>query len=67
MPRHRSLLLFAVALLLAGGARADARDEDAHRFAIIGHGFTDGGDKHLKQAPRPPRRHRCKRRPNRPH
>lgn len=47
MPRRRSLLLLAVALLLGGSARADG---DAHRFAIIGHGFTDGGEKHLKQA-----------------
>jgi hypothetical protein len=50
MPRHRSLLLFALACALAGGARADARDDDAHRFAIIGHGVTDGGEKRLKQA-----------------
>lgn len=47
MPRRRSLVLLALALLLGGSARAD---DDAHRFAIIGHGFTDGGDKHLKQA-----------------
>jgi len=67
MPRRRSVLLLALAVLLARGARAGAREDDAHRFAIIGHGFTDGGEKHLKQAPRPPRRHRCKRRPNRPH
>ncbi|MFL6634458.1 MAG: hypothetical protein ACJ8HJ_19315 [Massilia sp.] len=50
MPRHRSFLLFALACALAGGARADARDDDAHRFAIIGHGVTDGGEKRLKQA-----------------
>ncbi|WP_208296282.1 hypothetical protein [Telluria antibiotica] len=50
MPRRRSVLLLALAVLLAGGARAEAREDDAHRFAIIGHGFTDGGDKHLKQA-----------------
>jgi hypothetical protein len=46
MPRRRSALLLALALLLGGSARAD----DTHRFAIIGHGFTDGGEKHLKQA-----------------
>jgi hypothetical protein len=50
MPRRRSLLLFVLACALAGGARADARDDDAHRFAIIGHGFTDGGEKRLRQA-----------------
>ena len=50
MPRRRSVLLLALAVLLAGGARADAREDEAHRFAIIGHGFTDGGEKHLKQA-----------------
>jgi hypothetical protein len=46
MPRRRSALLLVLALLLGGSARAD----DTHRFAIIGHGFTDGGEKHLKQA-----------------
>jgi hypothetical protein len=50
MPRRRSVLLLALAVLLAGGARAGAREDEAHRFAIIGHGFTDGGEKHLKQA-----------------
>ena len=50
MPRRRSVFLLALAVLLAGGARADAREDEAHRFAIIGHGFTDGGEKHLKQA-----------------
>jgi hypothetical protein len=44
------LAVFAIALVLAGGARADARDDDVHRFAIVGHGFTDGGEKRLKQA-----------------
>jgi hypothetical protein len=50
MPKRRSLLLLALAVLLASGTRAGAREDEAHRFAIIGHGFTDGGDKHLKQA-----------------
>jgi hypothetical protein len=50
MPRRRSVLLLALALLLAGGARAGTREDEAHGFAIIGHGFTDGGEKHLKQA-----------------
>jgi len=55
MPRRHPFVLLALACALAGGAHAagdarDTRDDDAHRFAIIGHGFTDGGDKHLKQA-----------------
>jgi hypothetical protein len=50
MQRRRSFALFAILCALAGGARADARDEDGHRFAIIGHGFTDGGEKRLRQA-----------------
>ena len=50
MHRRRSFALFAILCALAGGARADARDEDGHRFAIIGHGFTDGGEKRLRQA-----------------
>jgi hypothetical protein len=48
--RRRSLALIALFCAVAGGARADARDGDAHRFAIVGHGFTDGGEKRLEQA-----------------
>ena len=48
--RRRSYALFALLCALAGGARADGRIEDGHRFAIVGHGFTDGGEKRLKQA-----------------
>ena len=52
MPRRHPLVLLALACALAGGAHAagdarDTRDDDAHRFAIIGHGFTDGGEKRL--------------------
>ncbi len=55
MPRRHPFVLLALACALAGGAHAagdarDTRDDDAHRFAIIGHGFTDGGEKRLKQA-----------------
>lgn len=52
MPRHHPFVLLALACALAGSAHAagDAHADDTHRFAIIGHGFTDGGDKHLKQA-----------------
>jgi hypothetical protein len=57
MPRRRffGLVAVAIACALAGGAQAaadgrDTSDEDAHRFAIIGHGFSDGGEKRLKRA-----------------
>lgn len=40
-----ALLLAACAL-----ARADGQVDDAHRFAVIGHGFADMGDSHLKRA-----------------
>jgi hypothetical protein len=57
MPRRRffGLVVVAIACALAGGAHAaadgrDTSDEDAHRFAIIGHGFSDGGEKRLKRA-----------------
>lgn len=48
-------VLVGAALLPAAGAFAakeakKARDDEAHRFAVIGHGLTDGGDKRLKQA-----------------
>lgn len=40
-----TLLLAACAL-----AKADGQVDDAHRFAVIGHGFADMGDSHLKRA-----------------
>lgn len=53
--RRRSFALFAILCALTGGARAVALirntyEDNAHRFAIIGHGFTDGGEKRLSQA-----------------
>jgi hypothetical protein len=62
MPRQRPLTRLAVrlaaclaasALAFGTGARAaDANDTEAlaHRFAVIGHGFSDGGDKRLQKA-----------------
>jgi hypothetical protein len=58
MPRRHRFALLALACALAAAAVASAHaasdnrssDDDAHRFAIVGHGFTDGGDKRLKQA-----------------
>ena len=57
MPQRRSFLLaaLAAACLLNGGAATaadanDASDGAAHRFAVVGHGFTDGGDKRLRTA-----------------
>nr|WP_314540319.1 hypothetical protein [uncultured Massilia sp.] len=57
MPKRRPFLRLAALLgaaLLAAGAHAagDGKQDDglAHRFAVIGHAATDGGDKRLKQA-----------------
>ena len=57
MPPRRPFLLAALvaACLLNGGAATaadanDASDGAAHRFAVVGHGFTDGGDKRLRTA-----------------
>jgi hypothetical protein len=54
MPASRLIALLGAALLstCAFAARdvSAPRDDDAHRFAVIGHGLTDGGDKRLKQA-----------------
>ena len=50
MLRRRSYVLCALLCVLAGGARADGRLDEGHRFAIVGHGFTDGGEKRLRQA-----------------
>jgi hypothetical protein len=47
------LCALLAAVLVSGGALAarDARDDDeAHRFAVIGHSFADGGEAHLKKA-----------------
>jgi hypothetical protein len=49
MRRRLGFALAALACAFAGAAHADGRD-DAHRFAIIGHGFTDGGENRLRQA-----------------
>jgi hypothetical protein len=46
MRRPLAALLLAVCAL----ARADGQVDDAHRFAVIGHGFADMGDSHLKRA-----------------
>jgi hypothetical protein len=53
--RLRLALLFAAALLSGGALAArDAKDtradDEAHRFAVIGHSFADGGEERLKQA-----------------
>jgi hypothetical protein len=52
MPRirlHVRLGALLGALLVAGCAFADG-DGDAHRFAVIGHSFNDGGEARLKAA-----------------
>jgi hypothetical protein len=50
----RLCALFGAALLstcaLAAKDGKDAKDEDAHRFAVIGHSFADGFDARLKRA-----------------
>jgi hypothetical protein len=50
----RLCALFGAALLstcaLAAKDGKDAKDEDAHRFAVIGHSFADGGETRLKRA-----------------
>jgi hypothetical protein len=46
MRRPLAALLLAVCAL----ARADGQVDDAHRFAVIGHGFAEMGDSHLKRA-----------------
>jgi len=42
--------LAALLLAACAFARADGQVEDTHRFAVIGHGFADMGDSHLKRA-----------------
>jgi hypothetical protein len=53
-PFVRLAALLGAALLAAGAfAAGDGKQDDhgaAHRFAVIGHGAADGGDKRLKQA-----------------
>jgi hypothetical protein len=49
MARARRYLLLA-ALCVAACANAARRDEDSHRFGVIGHSFTAGGEARLKQA-----------------
>jgi hypothetical protein len=53
-PAHlRLCALFAAALFTTGALSAkDAKDDDdeAHRFAVIGHSFADGGEARLKKA-----------------
>ncbi len=50
--RLRTLALLAAALFAAGlaAARDGKPDDDAHRFAVIGHGLAEGSDAHLKRA-----------------
>ena len=53
MPRARPLAALVGALLAAGcaaGPRPMARPTTRHRFAVIGHGFADSGEAHLKRA-----------------
>jgi hypothetical protein len=56
MPGFSRLGALLAALLLSGAALAakdtkDAKaDDEAHRFAVIGHSFADGGESRLKQA-----------------
>ncbi|MFL6675935.1 MAG: hypothetical protein ACJ8LG_21915 [Massilia sp.] len=40
----------AAALLAAQGAGAASKPDDSHRFGIIGHSFTGGGEAQLKEA-----------------
>jgi len=55
--RSRVLLCAALAVGVAAGACAaaakdkdDKKEESEHRFAVIGHGFNEGGEKRLKEA-----------------
>jgi hypothetical protein len=43
-------VLSAILALACAPAHADAQVDDAHRFAVIGHGFADTGDGHLQRA-----------------
>lgn len=53
MARARLIALLGAALLSASAFAAkdahEAGDERAHRFAVIGHGLTEGGDKRIRQ------------------
>ena len=52
MLRVRPIAVFCAAfaaMTVAGAAPGGGKDEgDAHRFAIIGHSFNEGGEEHLK-------------------
>jgi hypothetical protein len=57
MPQRRrftglvcAALLGCVSGAVLPSARADALVDDAHRFAVIGHGYADTGDGHLQRA-----------------
>lgn len=50
MRRPSTALLLALLLSACALARADGVTGDPHRFAVIGHGFAEMGDSHLKRA-----------------
>jgi hypothetical protein len=49
-PRPLAALLGALLLSACAFAVADGQVDEAHRFAVIGHGFAEMGDSHLKRA-----------------
>lgn len=50
MPRALALALSLAALAPAHAARDDGKVDTAHRFGVIGHSFSRGGEKQLRQA-----------------
>jgi hypothetical protein len=50
MLRERRSLLLAALCVAACAAAAPKRDDDRHRFGVIGHSFTAGGEDRLKRA-----------------
>lgn len=50
MIRRRFVLSACVLLLSAAVSAAPKQADNAHRFAVIGHSFGDGGEERLKQA-----------------